>query len=73
MRQTVEVAEHTYVYRMVDTEGGNDEVYVALNRSDELRAVKGLPASGRDLLSDQDIAGPQANLPPRSSMVVVPK
>ncbi|UQA56499.1 alpha-amylase family glycosyl hydrolase [Polyangium aurulentum] len=72
-RQTLEVTEHTYVYRMVDTQGGGDEVYVALNRSDELRAVKGLPASGHDLLSGQDLAGPQANLPPRSSMVVVPK
>jgi hypothetical protein len=72
-RQTMEVTEHTYVFRMVDAAGGGDEVYVALNRADDLRAVKGLPANGHDLLSGQDLAGPQANLLPRSSMVIVPK
>jgi hypothetical protein len=69
-RSTAHVDENTYVYRMTD---GGETITVALNRSDDTRAVKGMPASGRDLLSDQDVLGPSVNLPPRSSMVVVLK
>jgi glycosidase len=69
-RQTVHVDNDTYVYSRSD---GSQILLIALNRSDELRAVKGMPASGTDLLTGQDILGPSVNLPPRSSMVVLTK
>jgi glycosidase len=69
-RSKVHVDNDTYVYSKTD---GGEILIIALNRSDELRAVKGLPASGTDLLTGQEVLGPSVNLPPRSSMVVLPK
>ena len=68
-RQTLSVTDNTYAYKMSD---GDDEVFVALNRGDLAAAVAGMPAQGHDLLSDEDVAGPSVNLPPRTSMVIVP-
>jgi glycosidase len=68
-RQTRSVSDDTYGYMMSD---GTDTVYVALNRGDTDAAVGGMPDKGKDLLSGQDVTGPSVNLPPRTSMVIIP-
>src|SRR5262249_26820972 len=67
-RTTTSVTSDTYGYSMTD---GTETVYVALNRGDLPGGVAGMPASGHDLLSDADVAGPQISLPPRTAMVIV--
>ncbi|MCC6524759.1 MAG: hypothetical protein IT373_19030 [Polyangiaceae bacterium] len=67
-RSTLSVSNDTYAYSMSD---GIETVYVGLNRGDNPGAVGGMPAVGRDLLTGAKLEGPNVNLGPRSSVVVV--
>ncbi|HVY45858.1 MAG TPA: alpha-amylase family glycosyl hydrolase, partial [Minicystis sp.] len=70
VRTTKSVTDDGYGYAMT---AGDDVVYVALNRGDVTNAVDGMPAKGKDLLTGKTVTGPQVNLPPRTSMVIVPQ
>jgi len=67
-RSTLSVTTDTYAYAQSDAD---DIVYVGLNRGDVVAAVKGFPLEGRDLLTGAILEGPQINLQPRSSVVIV--
>lgn len=70
-RTTLSADADTFVYEMAHED---ERVYVALNRADENRSAGNLPAGNyEDLLSGQIVAGPSVDLPPRSSMVLVPQ
>lgn len=70
-RNTVSADGDTFVYEMA-FEG--ERVYVAINRADENRSAGGLPGGNyEDLLGGQVVAGPSVELPPRTSMVLVPQ
>jgi hypothetical protein len=62
------VTNDTYGYAM---SSGKDVVWVALNRGDQTAAVDNMPAKATDLLTGKTVTGPQVNLPPRTSMVLV--
>lgn len=69
-RTTTSVTNDTYGYKLVF---GAEVVYVALNRGDAPGGVTGMPAAGRDLLTDTDVDGPSVTLPPRSARILVPR
>jgi glycosidase len=68
IRTTKSVTNDTYGYAM---SSGKDVVWVALNRGDQTAAVDNMPAKATDLLTGKTVTGPQVNLPPRTSMVLV--
>ena len=68
VRTTLSITDDTYSYAMSD---GNETVYVGLNRSDVTAAVGGMPAKGRDLLTDALVDGPGVALAPRSARIIV--
>lgn len=60
----------TMAYKMVHA---TETVYVAINRGDAQSSVSGLPSGAlTNLLTGQSVTGPTLNLPPRSSMVLIP-
>jgi glycosidase len=69
-RTTVHVSADAYAYKMSD---GEETLYVALNRGDNIAAVAGMPAKGNDLLTGAKVDGPNVNLQPRSSVIVIPE
>jgi glycosidase len=69
-RTATSVTTDTYGYVMSD---GVEEVFVALNRGDVAATVAGMPASATDLLTGNDVSGPNPSLPPRSAMILVAK
>jgi len=71
-RSTLSVSTDGYSYRMSDGETG-DTVYVALNRGDQVSAVDGMPAKGRDLLTGAQHQGPMLDVPARTALIIVPE
>ena len=68
-RTTLSVGSDTVAYTMTF---GGDVVHVALNRSDGVRTVGGLPAAQlRDELTGQMVTGPEIEVPARSARVLV--
>lgn len=68
-RTTVFVSNDVYVYKMTD---GPDVVYVAINRSDSAQSAENLPDSATDLLSGDEVSGPNVSMPARSAMILAP-
>jgi glycosidase len=67
-RTTVSVDTDTYAYKM-STAG--DEVYVAVNRSDQSQQVGNLPGGSlTDLLNGGTVMGPSVAVPARSARVL---
>jgi glycosidase len=70
-RVSLSAGDDTLAYQMQHAEGS---VYVLINRADVANPVSGLPAGNyEDLLTQQQVTGPQVQLPPRSSMILVAK
>lgn len=68
-RTSLSSTDDTIVYRM---HTANDEVYVAINRSNFPQAVSGLPTGAlTDLLTGASSTGPSPTLPARSSGIFV--
>ncbi|HVI02074.1 MAG TPA: alpha-amylase family glycosyl hydrolase, partial [Enhygromyxa sp.] len=69
-RTTLFADDDTFVYELAF---GDERVYVALNRADANRPAGGLPSGDfQDLLTGQVIAGPNLDMPARTSMVMIP-
>jgi glycosidase len=70
-RTTLSADADTFVYEMAY---GAERVFVAINRADAQRSAGGLPAGNyQDLLGGQIVAGPNLDLPARTSMVLLPQ
>lgn len=68
-RTSLSSTDDTLVYRMQAT---NDEVYVAINRSNFSQVVSGLPSGTlTDLITGASTTGPSPTLPARSSAIYV--
>ncbi|HEX8440403.1 alpha-amylase family glycosyl hydrolase, partial [Archangium sp.] len=70
-RVSLSVTDETIAYQMRHEA---DSVYVLVNRADVPQRVSGLPeGTYEDLLTGRQVTGPQAELSPRSSMLLIAK
>lgn len=68
-RESLEATLDAMSYAMVHS---NETVYVAINRDDASTFVGGLPSETlTDLLTGQNVVGPEILLPPRSSVILI--
>jgi hypothetical protein len=69
-RVSLSVTDDTLAYEMKHESGS---VYVVINRADSAQRVSGVPAGTYvDQLSGKTLTEAQLELPPRSSMILVP-
>jgi glycosidase len=69
-RTTIGVTNDTLAYKMATVD---DTVFVVINRGDSQQSVSGLPGGAlTDLMTDAGLNGPSVNVPPRTSLILVP-